>query len=794
MKHRHSPGLVVASIVASGVFVAGQPAFAQKEGAQESGLEEIVVTAQKRTENLQSVPIAATALTEEALQQRFIKSFTDVSAALPNASLEGEGLSNYASSFYIRGQGTQNRGPFVDPAVSVVVDGVAGGYVATALTDFMDIEAIEVLRGPQGTLQGRNSTGGAILVRHKRPDVNASSGSVGLLVGNAGRHDISGVINQPIIDGRLGLRIAAKWTEADGFFDNWYAGSHHKVNGQNRTTVLPSLAFEGENFDVTMRGTFNTYHDDSSTLIPRYACRIDPRINPNTPQNDTYVNSIATRFGGAAAVPFCARKPSESMFTIAQNRPIEGATLNQESGTLEANYRFAGAGTLTFVGNYQDNVETSALDVDGTWQQLNSNQERTHHFQQSGELRFASDFSEKFDFIAGGFYLKQHYTLTRVTRVDGTPTALTPTINTLNGGSTQNNEQSGVFVQGNVHFTDSLSGVAGARYTKDRKNIYICGTAAALCTSRYQFNKANWSDTSPRVGLNFQYDPKTFFYAYWAKGFRAGGFNGEAGTASAAGPFNPEKVRTIEAGAKFDTWENRLRLNVAIFDTKADNLQRQLSRATAAGTAEIVTQNAAAAKFKGAELEATLLPIDALRLEASIGYLDAKYTDYCTDLNGTGANDPSLVACAPAIVVTGGTIQPVNLTGLPIARTPKTTVRLAGTYTWNVGAGNELLLNAEWAHQAKEMTLDGGAPVGTTLGITNFDGGRVDPMRDPTNVINASLTWKAADDRYRVSLWGKNLGNEIYFRRLSFASPTLSFGTLANPREYGIQVDYNFGK
>ena len=116
--------------------------------SDESIIEQIIVTAQKRSESLQQVPIAATALTELALETRFVRDFTDISAAVPNTTLEAEGISNYASSFYIRGQGTQNRGPFVDPAVSVVVDGIAGGYVATALTDMIDIEAIEVLRGP----------------------------------------------------------------------------------------------------------------------------------------------------------------------------------------------------------------------------------------------------------------------------------------------------------------------------------------------------------------------------------------------------------------------------------------------------------------------------------------------------------------------------------------------------------------------------------------------------------------------------------------------------------------------
>ncbi len=784
--------LAVTAALAASAMVGHHDASAQEAPEEQpaGGLEEIVVVAQKRSESLQQVPIAATALTQEALEVRFVKDFTDISGALPNASLESEGISNYASSFYIRGQGTQNRGPFVDPAVSVVVDGIAGGYVATALTDMIDVEAIEVLRGPQGTLQGRNSTGGAILVRHFRPDPSGEDANFGLLFGSDGRQDVSVMLNAPIGDSAA-VRVAGKWTETDGFYTNEFNGGNETVGGQERLSLMPSIYWEGENLDVTLRGTLNSYDDDSAVLIPRYACRVDPRIDPASLLNDTYVRTIALRYGGAQAIQYCGRPASSNMFNVNQNRPIDAASLDQLGVTGEVNYRFTDVGTMTLVANYQDNEEISAVDVDGTFEQINSNQENTRHHQMSGELRFASDFSEAIDFVAGIFYLDQHYDLRRVTKVDGTPTALTPTINTLNGGSSQNNTQSGAFAQANWHITDALTAVAGARYTKDEKDILICGTAAAICNGRLQYNEEEWSDTSPRVGLNYQLNDQTFFYGYWAKGFRAGGFNGEAGSASAAGPFDPEDVTTYEIGAKFDTWENRLRFNAAIFYTEAEDLQRQLSRATAAGTAEIVTQNAAAAEFQGAELEITAVPLDGLTLSASIGYLDAKYTDYCTDLNGIGLNDPSLVACAPPTVVTGGVIQPVDLTDLPIARTPDLTARVGVVYTFAMGDSGDLSLAAEWAHQDEELTLDGGAPVGTTLGIVNFDGSKIDPMRPATDIINASISWKAAE-HYKVAIYGKNLTDELYFRRLSFASPTLSFGTLANPREYGVQLEYHY--
>jgi iron complex outermembrane receptor protein len=336
--------------------------------------------------------------------------------------------------------------------------------------------------------------------------------------------------------------------------------------------------------------------------------------------------------------------------------------------------------------------------------------------------------------------------------------------------------------------------VTGARYTRDEKDFVLCPTAGAACTGRFLPNSKSWTNTSPRVGVNFQANSNMFFYTYWARGFRAGGYNGEAGSASAAGPFDPERVDTFEIGAKIDTWSDRLRVNVALFDSSADDLQRILSRATAAGVAEIVTTNAAKATIRGAELEVTALPISGLRIDATLGYLDAKYDEYCNDLNGVAPNDPSLVSCAAPITTAAGTIQPVDLTGLPLARAPKWAGRLNGLYEFEMGGMGKLGLSAEWVYQDRELTLDQGAPLGTTFGIVNFNGEKVDPMRPSTNIYNASITWRDTNDRYRVALYGKNLSNEIYFRRLSFASPTLSFGTLNNPREYGIELTYDFGK
>ena len=794
----------VHAILAASVATLALAPVASVHAQDSIELEEIIVMAQKRQESLQVVPIAATAVTGEALEIRFAKDFTDISGAIPNTTLELEGISNYSAAFYIRGQGVLNRGPFIDPAVAVVTDGVTDGRVNTAMQDFLDIEAVETLRGPQGTLQGRNATAGAILVRHYKPNVDEFEGNVGATLGNYGRHEFKGMINLPIASGTSAFRLAARYGEIDGFYRNAFDGRNNRIGGGERYSILPSIRFKTDSLDVTLRGDYAKYKDDAAVLVPLNRCGADPRDpanlvagSPGAALIDGFVLSVARNApnspnaGPDAAYRTCAKPAKRSQYTVNQDRSLGDAELKVWGLMAEANYDIAGAGTVTYVGSYRDNHEVSELDVDSGPLPLFFNSEDTTHWQTSHELRFASSFSEKVDFVAGGLWFKQKYLLDRIDNFNR---------QTVSG---QTNEQFGLFAHVNWHVTDALTAVLGGRYSKDKKDFKICGTGAVPCSQsvngvpRTGTDSASWSDFSPRVGLNYKVNPDVFVYAYWARGFRAGGFNGEAANIQAAGPYDPEENNTYEAGFKADLLGDRLRLNGAVFYVEVKDLQRNISRVNAnTGTVEIVTQNAATAELYGAELEATALITNGLALNLSLGWLDGKYKDFCTDINGTTPNDPSLAPCGPATVVASlpppnNVLQPADESFLPLARAPKWTTRVNPTYKFNTGVGS-VLLSAEWVYTARLFTNDQGAPNGLDTGLTNFDGTRIDPYRKATNIVNASITWRDPDERFKVSLYGKNLTREVYYRRLSFAAPTLSFGTLNDPREYGIEASYSF--
>ncbi len=782
--------LAGASLMAMALAVAhAAPVRAQEPAAapqpERRAIENVVVTAQKREENQQTVPIAMTALSGEELQQKFATTIADFTGSAPNVQLAPEGISPFASSFFMRGLGTDERESFSDPSVAVVVDGVTEARASVALTDLLDIESVEVLRGPQGTLQGRNATAGAILVRRAAPDLDDFAAMGGVLVGNHGRIETKGMVNVPLVEGKAALRLAVKTTNSDGYYYNEF--SHEKIGGENNFTILPSFKFASENFDLTLRGEVARLRHDASTLLPYNTCRVDPRLSPNSAgANDAMVDLLAQQFGGGVAAASCARQPDKSSYTINQNRPQgEINDLDVWGITGEMNYSIPEVGTITYIGNYRKTKEHSVLDPDGTVGELFAAHDLTDHYQTSHELRFASEFSDFVDFVAGVLYLKQSYDLDRRQFLGF---VAPPAQLVFSMGSAQRNEQWGLFAQANWHLTDRLTLVTGARYSADKKEMDICAAAPGDCAGRIEHLSESWNNVSPRVGLNFRAADNLFAYAYWARGFRAGGFNGNASSAELAGPYDPERVDTYEVGFKWDAFDNTLRVNGAAFWMEANGLQRSISKQSPSGSVDVITDNAASARLRGVELEVTALPFDGLTLAASAGYLDARYTDYCEDLNGASPNDPSLVPCGPP----QGAAQPVDLTGLPLNRAPKWNTRLNGRYDIPVGDTGILSLNAEWIYQSRQLTTQAGFPMGLTTGVVNYDGSIVSPMRKATNVVNASISWTEANDRYRVSVFGKNLTNEVYVLRTSTIAGVWNFISLNAPRTYGIELTYNF--
>jgi iron complex outermembrane receptor protein len=779
-------------------------------------IETVITEAQKVESDVQSTPVALTTISGEQLQRTFAQDFRDVAGAAPNVLLQPVGAFQNASAFFIRGAGSADIESAADPGIAVLIDGIYMARTSTALVDFLDVEAVEVLRGPQGTLFGRNAIGGAVLLRHNAPNVDEFDVTGSILAGKRGRLDVKGVVNVPLVEGKAAMRLAVKSTNFDGFYFNTF--NNEKIGGQERLTILPSFRFEGENLDVTLRGEYNRTRDDSFPNPPHNVCRTDPVVG--TAGNDLVINLVRAIAGGEVAREFCAREVGKDDFTINHDHFNGfGANFDVWGITGEINYNIPDVGTFTYLGNYRDVHEDVYNDFDTVPYDLFNTRREQWHWQTSHEFRFASEFSDFVDFVVGAYYFKQHYVLVQ----DGFGALFFGAPNTglsAVGRSEQWHDQWSLFGQADWHITDRLTLVTGIRYDSERKDFFHCGVGFANPATRECFpnvpgsadltfdsdtdigdgpfqnpGKNKWSNFSPKVSLNYQFTDDLFAYALWSRGFRSGGFNGRGNFPATAGPFNEEKADNYEVGVKMDLFDRRLRLNLAAFWTEFDDLQRTIIRPAAGGSGgqETVTENAASARSRGIELEMTAIPVEGLTLNGSVGYLDADTLSWCADLNGPAQPTPAGKApCGTEVPIPGiGVLQPFDNAGLEPAQAPEWTTRLAINYEFPVGNMGFLSVGGDWTYRSSLALSASGFPPGTQDGVVQYNGVLVAARRDSAHIFNANVTFTETENRYRLSFFVKNITNELYISTATYVAGLFNFRQPNEPRHWGIELSFD---
>ena len=795
--------------------------------APRTAIDTIATFAQKVEGDVQTTPVAQTVVSGEALRRQFAQDLRDVTGIAPNVSLEPVGAFQNASAFFIRGAGSADIESAADPGIAVIVDGVYQARTSTALSDFLDIEAVEILRGPQGTLFGRNSIGGAVLVRHNPPNVDEFQLRGSVLAGQYGRLDVKGIINVPIVEGKAALRLAVKSTNFDGFYTN--AFNDEDYGTQDRITILPSFRFENENLDFTLRGEYARIRDGSNPNVPHNQCEIDPfeRIpfNPNRTDgksNDAVVDFVQSILGPEAATRFCAQPVSKDDFTVDQDDfNGEGADFNIWGITAEVNYDINDIGTVTYIGNYRDVDEDIFNDFDTTPLNLFETRRIQRHWQTSHELRFSSDFSDFVQFVVGAYYFEQHYVLEQnlFGLLGGGTNPFGPNESVSFGRSEQSHNQWALFGQAYWNVWEDLTLITGLRYTEEEKNFLHCGVGSGNPVTRTcppnvpgiddatfdsrtdigprpDFNPGTnqWSNLSPKIGLEYQLTDDIFTFASWTRGFRSGGFNGRGNTPATAGPFDEEKANSYEIGIKMDLLDDRLRLNLAAFWTEFSNLQRTIIRpAVGSGGQETVTENAADARSRGIEAELTAVVAEGFTINGSVGFLDAQTLDWCADLNGPfDPIPPGREACGdPFPLPAGGELVPFQNAGLLILRAPKWTTRLNLVYELPVGDMGFLTFSGEWLYNSRQSLVSAGFPPGSDTGVTNYDGTVVAAVRPSAHLFNANVTWEDIEGRYRIAFFMKNITNEIYQQSGTYVAGVFNFRQPNEPRHWGIEVSFD---
>jgi iron complex outermembrane receptor protein len=593
MMIRRNSLLGTTGLLAVAVMAASGSAFAAGSGT--AVLEEIVVTAQKRAERLQEVPIAVTAILGADMDAKQIINLEDIRNLVPNLYMEQALTGTTTPKMYLRGVGVVNQVFSFDSPIGIYFDGVYISRVTGALIDLFDVERVEFLRGPQGTLFGRNSSVGALRVINKLPTLDASEVHAELAYGTKDQINGRFVMSAPIIEDKLALRVTFLSRTNDGFQTDLTTGESFMDNNINAGRV--ALLFQAsDNVQVILRGDYMADHSK-----PTQGSNF--RINPD---NDifTFESSPGTRF-------------------VNQVEPWGvSATINANLASID----------ITSITAYRGLRYRNANDVDGRAdvESFQVDRQDLNEWQFSQEVFASSDHlaNMALEWTAGLFYLHEKNDFRWALRIFAPPTTqfFNQATDTFAG-----------YAQAALPVTDRLKLTGGLRYTYEKKAL-VATQNLADGTPNVGFRFDN-SITAKKVNWHAAGDYKlsddVMIYVTAGTGFRSGGFNGSARDVASilSGSFGPETTITVEGGAKTEWFDRRLRLNVDYFYTDYSNLQQAVTRSD--GT---ITTSNVGATVKGIEAELTAVPIDGLEISGTLGTLD----DNIKDSNKQLAVTPSL--------------------------------------------------------------------------------------------------------------------------------------------------------
>ncbi|MCY3812874.1 MAG: TonB-dependent receptor [Gammaproteobacteria bacterium] len=577
------------------------PASAQSV-ADAPVLEVVVTTATKKGEAqaAQDVATAVSVLTTEYLVARQATDIEDLSYALPNVALDGIGTGKGIANFSIRGLGVAGSIPSIDPTVGVFVDGVYLGMNYGVIVDMLDLEAVEVLRGPQGLLFGRNVTGGAVLLRSRRPS-GSLSGAAALRVETGLDRRLTGSIENASADGRIKARLSASARDDAGWFRNAAPQGGH-VGAERARVLRPVL-----------------------TWTPSDALDVTVTYERGTSDGDGPATQNRRRFGG---------------FGLAIDEPGFSA-VDWQHAIVEANRRaLPGSGQVTNVFGWRSVGHESLADIDSTAEPIFHLLAFTEQEQVSNELRYTGWFRGRWQTTLGGYVFAQDIRY-RERR------ALGSTWGAPFGGD-QEHWTAGVFWSNEFELADGWILNVGGRYTVERKDVEVATAGNATCVAdagiadtrcRFDFRDGDrWRNLTPKVGLQRWLGSGRQFYGHYTRGFRSGGYNlRNTSPVAAPGPFDEEEQDAFEVGFKAEVADGRGRLNVAAFHSIVTDLQRQVTRADATAGAFQVTANTADATIRGIEAEIVLNLSESVRIEAFLGLADGRYDRVRHDLDGDGS-------------------------------------------------------------------------------------------------------------------------------------------------------------
>lgn len=722
--------------IAAAIAVATQinTVIAQDQQAPEDSTEVIVVTSQLRAQSLQDVPVAVTAFNEERIERAGIKSSQDFVDLTPNVSLDDS--FTYGNTFIsIRGVSQINN---ADSPVAIVVDGVPQNNQKQFKMKLFDIQRIEVLKGPQGSLYGRNAIGGAISIITK-PASDDLEGFANVTIGNGGLFDVSGGISGPIVEDTLRYRVAGSFLSKDGLIDNAFLNT--KADFVDEDYSIRGNLLYTPNSDLTMDLRVSSSQFDAGSLYD---------VVTNSTLNPTYRSGGANNFFA----------PDNSNLGV-----TEGET---DEVTFKLDYAFESS-TLTAITNSTSLKEVYFGDLDfsnpqglggfqGLFGELRQSQDLDVDLF-SQEIRLVSDSDSKLQWIIGGFYIETNRQLTTTAGCDddpncaaflqaafGLPTAPPNDFAFINRGEDNDNTAWSLFSQVEYILSDKASIQFGARYDRDEREQTDLNNPSAVLSE-------DFSAFQPKISYNYKYSDDVLMYASYSTGFRSGGFNAPGLNLPT---FEDEYLENYELGWKA-TLSDKLVINSSLFFSQSEDYQFFFVDATTA-----------------AQFISNIDGVDIMGFDADFNY---KVSEDFTILGGIGLTDTEITDISGP-VLTQLASSGVNTANLVGNRTPKNTpvtFNIAFEYQKEIGQF-EMLARLDYEYKGKKYWQ-----------IDNLD------IQDPVDLVNARIG--ISGEKWSATLWLRNAFDEEYYTDYNpaeFTGSLTDLGFPAQPRSYGIELSYRF--
>ena len=766
-----------------------------------AGLDEIVVTARRRSEDNQQAPIAITAFNAQDIQRLGITSVGNLGAQTPSLNFQESPYDTFGSFIGIRGQQATEIIITQTPPVGIYVDDVYyPNTLTTSLENFEGIDQVEVLKGPQGTLYGRNTTGGAIKIATKLPDYGATSGDIQVGYGRFNAQTVSGALNLPIVTDRVALNLAAQYSKDDGYGRD--IGNGVPLQANKSEAVRGTLRLDlTDKWQVLVRGewvhaTSTQNIENLSYVVPGFsiaAAAVGAQIGALTPSDFNILGALLTTGAPpASATPqqigafftdvnkgrnalvsnICSGCrtvtypiPAQlAAFGISNVPVVPSSAVDLAGGSVVSTYQFSADLYLKSITAFEKTTRSTVssesaspfLLVSGIGDDQNPHQ-FTQEFQVGGDA-----FGDKLKWVTGYYYyhLKGDDDALNVEIVPFLP-------NPIVAQSEFADKSNSGYAQGTFALTSDVHATAGVRYTSEstkltlgNRNAVACDVqgvpaTGAPCTADF-YN--SFHNTSYTAGLDWQALERLLLYAKTSTGFRAGGTNQRSNPAL---PYAPETVTDYEIGAKSEWFDQRLRVNLAVYHSNYKDIQRTIS-VIEAGSLVTEVQNAAAAKINGVELEVTARPLRPLKLSAFTAYTAPKYDSY-RGFNATGTV--------------------INLSGNRFPNVSRWQAGLSGTYTVEDGFG-PLDTTVDSSFRSSVDYVPDNHTADSAFSTTQGSYG----------LLNARVSQEISDWHTTVSVWGKNITDKHYFVGGNDFSTSLGYAyTIPGlPATFGVDIRKRF--